>query len=419
MSIASIDNRPSPDAPAPPSRAAARWLAAWHASPHGPFPLGNNALQPQLDRALPSCAASDQAFRMVLHLSLPQPPPAQLRFRFSNALGSSPLRLAHVTVARHVSSAHVDVSSERHVTFGGCDTLLLDPGAECSSDGVALPWLCAVCCRVSVTFAVQGSCHAITWHAKAMVTSYIAPPGSGCPPPAAGDEFFIFPCTSWFFLSGVDAWDSGARDVVAVLGDSITDGTNSTINGSDKWPDILCRFVNKQSQQLQETFTYVINCGIGGNSICHSPSLDICPPRGGAAASARLLTEVLLLQGLTCCIWAQGINDFRINPETSDTSASSVTVIGSVVAALAAARASAPNVTFIGCTVASALGSTCSGHGGAEQDAERRLFNRWLLGGAAPFDYIIDFDAVMCLLAPCNVWRRAALSAPCSRAISC
>jgi hypothetical protein len=205
----------------------------------------------------------------------------------------------------------------------------------------------------------------------------------------------------------VDAWDSGIRHVVAVLGDSITDGTNSTVNGCDKWPDILGRIINKHFGQQHQVFTYVINCGIGGNSICHPIAHAAASPhRGGTAAAHRLLQEVLLLQGLTRCIWSQGINDF-----SSNTCASSATVIASVVAAVCAARAIAPHVKFIGCTVASALGSTCGGHGSSEQDAARQEFNRWLLGGSAPFDHVIDFDTVMLLMFPRH--------SPRSRACSC
>ncbi len=99
-----------------------------------------------------------------------------------------------------------------------------------------------------------------------------------------------------------------------------------------------------------------------------------------------------MLQGLTCCIWSQGINDFSAN-----TGASASSVISAVAATIAHARTIAPHVKFIGCTVASALGSTCQGHGGVEQDTERKAFNDWLRSGSAPFDKILDFDAVRVL----------------------
>jgi hypothetical protein len=391
MSLATDLHFTSSDATLPPGQ----WVTAWHASSQGPFPIGNNALQPPLDRAMPGCETCDQAFRMVLPLSLPHVSSPQLRFRFSNALGSTPLCLADVSTALHAASAHIDAASQQRLTFGGKDTLVLEPGAEYSSDGVVLPWLPSFGGSVCVTFVVRGRCDRITWHAKAMTTSYVAPPCSGRPPPDAGDEFFVYSCTSWFFLCGIDVWSTGGDQVVAVLGDSIADGTNSTINGCDKWPDILSRFVNRLGHDQQpRAFTHVINCGIGGNSICHPPPQHTAPAhRGGVAGATRMLQEVLRLQGLTFCIWSQGINDFSTN-----TGASSATVISSVTAAVAEARLLAPLVKFIGCTVASALGSTCGGHGGVEQDTERRAFNRWLLDGAAPFDHVIDFDAVSVLL---------------------
>jgi hypothetical protein len=237
----------------------------------------------------------------------------------------------------------------------------------------------------------------MTWHAKAMITSYVSHAGSGLHPVAAGDEFFQYSCTSWFFLCGVDAWGEGSERVVAVLGDSIADGTNSTINGCDRWPDILCRRMNESAVQMRQPFTYVLNCAIGGNSICHPLSYTCDPPhRGGTAAATRMSTEVLQLPGLTCCIWSQGINDFSAN-----TGASAAAVIAIIVSTIALARVTAPHVKFIGCTVASALSSSCSGHGGITQDTERRAFNEWMRSGCTPYDNIIDFDAVL-LLSPCS-----------------
>jgi hypothetical protein len=371
-----------------------QWLAVWHASSQGPFPIGNNALQPSLAYALPGSAACDQSFRMILHLPLPHPPPSLLRFRFSNHLGASPLVLTHATVAPHLASAHVDTDSERSLAFAGTDSAHLEAGHEATSDAVALPWLAACGGRVCVTFAVHGRCDSITWHAKAMTTSYLSAPCSGPPPPAASDEFFQHACTSWFFLCGVEALGGAGDKVAAVLGDSIVDGTNSTINGCDRWPDIFGRIVNRRLPQPHDylarpPFTYVINCGIGGNSICHPLPHDVAPHRGGAAAAARLLQEVLLLPGLTCCIWSQGINDF-----SSNTGASAATVISRLTAALSEARSAAPHVKFVACTVPSALGSSCGGHGNEIQDRERRAFNAWVLSSCAPFDRVVDFDVV-------------------------
>jgi hypothetical protein len=365
---------------------------------------------------------------MIFHLVTPSPAPRLFRFRFSNAFGSSMVRFSRVSVARHVASAHIDAASEKSLTFDGSDTLSLEAGSEIPSDGVSLPWIEAFGADICVTFTLLGTCPDMTWHAKAMTTNYISRAGSGQPPHDAGDEFFEFSCTSWFFLCGADAWSQTACRVVAVLGDSIADGTNSTLNGRDKWPEILGRCMNRQLQQEQQRgpFTYVINCGIGGNSISLPLSrLSAQPHRGGVAACFRMLEEVLPLCGIAHCIWSQGINDFSMSG-----SAAAAEVVASVTQTLAQAKRRAPCVKFLACTLPSALNASCSGHGHIGQDVERRAFNHWIRSDAAPFDRIIDFDDVLpvcqSILCPARTKRfisptmqmltpRAVADLPCNR----
>ena len=159
------------------------WFAAWRSSPQGPFPVGNNHLQPSLSLALPDNTARNQSFRMNLHLSLPSSPPSHLRFLFSNLYGRSPLRLTHLSLARHAASAHVHPATQLDLTFGGHNAVVLAAGCEHASDAIALPpWLSACGGRVSVTFAVNGTCEGVTWHTKAMATNYMSSSGSGAPP---------------------------------------------------------------------------------------------------------------------------------------------------------------------------------------------------------------------------------------------
>jgi lysophospholipase L1-like esterase len=43
----------------------------------------------------------------------------------------------------------------------------------------------------------------------------------------------------WFLASGVEVPTTRSDAVVAVLGDSLTDGRGSTTNGNDRWSDVL------------------------------------------------------------------------------------------------------------------------------------------------------------------------------------
>ncbi len=94
--------------------------------------------------------------------------------------------------------------------------------------------------------------------------------------------------------------------VVACFGDSITDGTASTLNGDDRWPDVL-------SRRLHETYgarVSVVNAGIGGNRVASPASYSTATPvAGGPSALERFDRDVAGLSGVSAVIWLEGIND--------------------------------------------------------------------------------------------------------------
>ncbi len=76
-------------------------------------------------------------------------------------------------------------------------------------------------------------------YAKALTTSYLTAPSAGAKGGSGGVLKFPFSTTSWLFLDAVDVAAAADTRVVVALGDSITDGTASTLNGDDRWPDVL------------------------------------------------------------------------------------------------------------------------------------------------------------------------------------
>jgi hypothetical protein len=63
----------------------------------------------------------------------------------------------------------------------------------------------------------------MTWHAKAMTTSYVTNQGAGSVGDTEGD---VFPTstTSWYFIDKIDMDAPKGTQLVVALGDSITDG---------------------------------------------------------------------------------------------------------------------------------------------------------------------------------------------------
>jgi lysophospholipase L1-like esterase len=173
-----------------------------------------------------------------------------------------------------------------------------------------------------------------------------------------------------------------ARAIVA-FGDSITDGTASTMNGDDRWPGVLARRLHT----VYGNKIAVVNAGIGGNQVVgpaeYSPQK---PYPGGPSAKHRLDRDVLSLSGIAAVVWLEGINDFSKNGNApvEAVEAGMKDVVGRI-------RAKFAGIRIIGATLTSALGSTNPNHGSPEQDAKRKALNEFIRKGGL-FDGIADFD---------------------------
>lgn len=90
---------------------------------------------------------------------------------------------------------------------------------------------------------------------------------------------------------------------IVAVGDSITDGACATVDGYDRWPDVLAmRFA------LTGVPMAVVNQGIGANSITRE---GIHPPPASDVVLERLDRDVFALHGVTHVILFAGTNDIR------------------------------------------------------------------------------------------------------------
>lgn len=238
--------------------------------------------------------------------------------------------------------------------------------------------------KLAVSFHVVGESGPMTWHAKALQTSYVSPPGSGARGHEEGEAAFPYGTSSWFFLDAVEMRAPAGAFAVVAFGDSITDGTASTMNGDDRWPDVLSR----RLKAIYGNRVAVVNAGIGGNQIAGPAEYGPHKPfPGGPSARTRIDRDVLALSGVRALIWLEGTNDFSRNGN-----ASLETVRTAMDEVLARLRRERPDVRLIGATVVSALGSTSPAHGFAEQDEKRRDLNEHIRRPGV-FDAVVDFDA--------------------------
>jgi lysophospholipase L1-like esterase len=362
------------------------WVVSWTGSVQGPYPTGNPSAQPDQKFAFPdpSAGARDQTFRLMVRPDLWG---RHARIRLSNAFGTKAVTFDGVYLGLQWGSAALVRGSNRPVTFSGKPSVTVAPGGSVWSDPVALPFAQRpddlAGRRLAVSFHIPGDSGPMSWHAKALTTSYVTAPGAGARGALEDEAAFPTTTASWFFLDAVEMMAPAGAFAIMAFGDSITDGTASTMNGDDRWPDVLSR----RLKALYGNRIAVVNGGIGGNQIA-GPA-DYGPDKpfpGGPAAVQRLDRDVLALSGISSLIWLEGINDFSKNGNAS---------VDQVVAAMkdgvARLRAKWPQLRVIGATVTSALGSSSAAHGSPEQDAKRKSLNDFIRTSDT-FDGVIDFD---------------------------
>ncbi|MSP04986.1 MAG: lysophospholipase [Acetobacteraceae bacterium] len=364
------------------------WATAWLGAAHGPYPAGNPSAQPDQSFAFPDPAtgARDQSFRLILR---PDIWGKAARLRFSNVMGSRPLTIDGAYAGLQESGSGVAPGTNQPVRFNGANSITIAAGNMAWSDPVALPFvddgenILLRGHRLAVSFHVAGASGPMTWHAKALATSYVTPPGAGSH--GATEHGTAFPLTtaSWFFLDAVDMRAAPGTRVIVCLGDSITDGTLAAMNADDRWPDVLARRLHARHGNR----VAVVNAGIGGNQVASPARHDIANPlNGGASALERLHRDVLDLASVAAVIWFEGINDLGISGSEPEP------VIAGLREGVARIRAAIPGVRIIGATITSTIGAQRH-HGHPVVETRRQAINEFLRATTI-FDAVADFDAV-------------------------
>jgi lysophospholipase L1-like esterase len=365
-----------------------RWVASWAASAHGPYPAGYPTAQLELKFAfpVPEQGARNQTFRLIVR---PDVWGRQARIRLSNAFGTRPVTFDDAFVGLQESGSAIVAGTNRAILFKGKKGVTVPPGESVVSDPVTLEFVKSAANpllrgrKLGVSFHVAGESGPMTWHAKALTTSYLTPPDAGSKGQETAETAFPFSTASWYFLDEVDMRVANNTKVIVAFGDSITDGSLSTINGDDRWPDVLSRRLHAR---FGDEFV-VVNQGIGGNQVAGPAEYTPANPfPGGPAAVSRLDRDIISLPGVTAVVWMEGINDFGAAAATVET------VIEGFTKGAATLRQKIPGVKIYAATLTATLNSTIGSYGQHEVDAKRKALNQFLRTSKV-FDGVVDFDA--------------------------
>lgn len=325
------------------------WVPAWTASPAPDRKDGKPEAPVQF---------ADQTVRQDMRLGTSAD---ALRFRLSNELGTTPLKLVLVSVRL---AGQGDVLP---VTVDGRSEITVPVGAALLSDPVRLK--APAMSEVSLTLYFPEPTHPAVRRTPVRI--------------AAGRVDKVDDAVKGSYrqnvVSAVLAQRERKPTVIVALGDSITEGATATQDSHNQWPE---RLGARLEQACPGQFV-VLNQGISGNKL-----MD--PGRSHSALS-RLDRDVIAVGRADQVILFEGINDIRHNGAPAfipgRNAADMILAYRQI-----AQRLHDQGIKAIAATVTPFGGSTRYEPVSA---ATRNAINSWMRGSDSSFDALLDFDRIL------------------------
>ena len=314
---------------------------------------------------------SGVTLREIAHISVGGD---QVRVRFTNEFGLDQLIISDAHVALSASGSAIKPNTDHKLTFDGAAIVSIPPGAVVYSDPVALD--APPLSDVTVSFYLPPQVmRAETFHSFADQTNFMVNGDHAGDASLGGGEDL----TSWYFFDGIDVVGSQNGSAIVTLGDSITDGAHSTLNGNDRWLDVLASRLQTDANQRH---LGVLNEGIGGNRVLNDGY--------GPSAVARVDRDVLAQDGAKYVIVLESINDIgRLKKPTGPEDIVTAPQLEAGLKEIADAAHEHGIKVF---------GATLTPYGGAGYyspvgEQVREAVNAWIRRSGA-FDGVIDFDKI-------------------------
>lgn len=317
----------------------------------------------------------NQTVRQIVHTSLGG---NRIRIVLTNAFGTVPVTVGAAHVALREKDAAIIPKSGRALTFGGNAAATIPAGAVIFSDPVTLtvPALADLAIDIYLPGDTGATTSPITVHAGtgSLQTNYLSPMGNHA---GSGDMPVQATTLAWLFLARVEVTAPENAGAIVTLGDSITDGSRSTPDTNNRWPDHLARRLAAQNIKMA-----VLNAGFSGNRLLSDGN--------SVGALARFDRDVLAQTGATHVIVLEGINDLGLagqnpRPAAADLIAAHRQLI---------ARAHAHGLKIYGATLTPFTGTTIANYWTPEGEATRQALNKWIRS-SNEYDAVIDFEAIV------------------------
>lgn len=288
----------------------------------------------------------------------------RIRLRLSNEDGSEALTLGAVHVGAAGPDGSVIAGTDHVVTFDGKSAVTMPASAPLLSDPIDL--------KVDALEKLVISVHIPGTYSRVghSVYQYVAGiPGDHTAAASLPDQRLMrLPA----LVTEVDVDPVSADSVIVALGDSITEGAQSTANAFRGWPDRLAERLAAAHSKWS-----VVNTGIGGNRLLRYGT--------GPSALARLDRDVLSVPGVKAIILLEGINDIGrgFYPPTEPVTADALIAADKQIIA----RAHDKGIKVYGATLTPYKGAH---YYMPEGEKVREALNDWIKTGGA-FDGVVDF----------------------------
>jgi lysophospholipase L1-like esterase len=320
---------------------------------------------------------SNATVRMVARVTLAG---ESVRIRLDNTFGTAPVTFGKATIGLRARGPAVAAGLVKPLTFAGKDSVTIAAGATAVSDPVALR--VEALQDVAVSLFVPDADVQPSQHNNAQVTSYLTDNGAGDKSASEDGKPFTGKTTSMFWLKSIDVSAAERAGAIVAFGDSITDGTCSTLDAHDRWEDALAQRIAFERRGAHA----VINEGIGGNTATSSPNMK--PPLNSPAGVERLDRDVLSHAGVTHVILFLGTNDIRREAPAEQVIAGIKDIV---------ARVKQKGIRIIGVTIiprdSVVPGVADTGWNDAKTKIRNEV-NEWIRKRAG-FDAVLDFDRLL------------------------
>jgi lysophospholipase L1-like esterase len=315
------------------------WIGTWGTSPVGLPPVINTVGHTRPSPIIPITVKGTIRYRLRVSLG-----GSQIRLRFSNEYGDTPLSLQAVTIGLAADGLDALPGSLTQVAFSkkGSVTLPVQTAAVSDSVNLAVKDLGDLVVSVYVPEGVG----TYSWRTPPFGPFAGVVEGSDATRAehlSASKSLPIRP-----IVSEIDVRTDRPQKVVVALGDSITDGDIDVSTGERGWPDALAR-------RLQPKGIAVVNAGIGGNRLLQSTPMFGGP--GGRNGDAQLVDPKALIATYSAIIQ----------------------------------RAHEHGVKVFGGTIMPFEGAD---YYSTEKERVRQAINEWIRTAKA-FDAVIDFDKIV------------------------